>query len=377
MRMSRVNLPEIANPKLFSPQIYDRYPLKYEEQIKILQKERLHLEELVYDIDNAQILQYMDSNGEIDIKRKLLGEYALYRAKSSTQETDFVEQLIRWQLDLSKSRSQDFTSREKQQRMVYETLLSVLGSQAFEEVVARQSDDSSNVHNTFQTNDPSHSISRIDSSHAQVDEVTSYLLSSALQKGIDLKPESQRHSGDQNDVSFLKECIDSILEGYSSGNNNQGKTLDDEKSSSELELALKDLRLAHSYLTRRFENDRNEHLRSIDQLTKTNEELSHELLAFHSKFRNIQTKYSELQKETTQLEEKLRLNSLTSLSSPEADASSLNSVGSNGGRPQSLAIMRKEFKKVLSETQRKYETELREERELRRSLERELASQQQ
>ena len=199
------------------------------------------------------------------------------------------------------------------------------------------------------------------------------------------------------------------------------KANEDEKEKSkdkqihELNIALSDLQLAHNFLTRQFENDRLEYSRDIEKLTRTNRELQEKLLNYHSDLVKAENKLQKAE---------LKLDSLTSLSqslkpetllkhdtgtpssgleSPFRDVtfpdmvspldvattrgtSSVDGSNSTPGTPvgntnlelgssipsNSLSIMQNEFKKLLTETQRRYETEINRERNLRLQLEKEL-----
>ena len=199
------------------------------------------------------------------------------------------------------------------------------------------------------------------------------------------------------------------------------KANEDEKEKSkdkqihELNIALSDLQLAHNFLTRQFESDRLEYSRDIEKLTRTNRELQEKLLNYHSDLVKAENKLQKAE---------LKLDSLTSLSqtlkpetlskhdtgtpssgleSPFRDVtfpdmvspldvatargtSSVDGSNSTPGTPvgntnlelgssipsNSLSIMQNEFKKLLTETQRRYETEINRERNLRLQLEKEL-----
>ena len=202
---------------------------------------------------------------------------------------------------------------------------------------------------------------------------------------------------------------------------NDSETNEDEREKSkdkqihELNIALTDLQLAHNFLTRQFENDRLEYSRDIEKLTRTNRELQEKLLNYHSDLAKAENKLqkAELKLDSlTSLSQSLRPETLSKhdtetpssgLESPFRDvtfpelvspldvATSRGTFSADGSNStpetpvgntsfelgssipsNSLSIMQKEFKKLLTETQRRYETEINKERNLRLQLEKQL-----
>lgn len=374
--MSQLKLLQSANPILFSAEEYDRYPTTHVELKQYL--EAPHAPERP-----ATIIDYLDSilfceeDNEIDLKKKLSVEYALYKASGLASSVASLEELQNWctQISNGDGRNVDQETKEK----LYSSLLAGLQSVSIENVSALAL-MSANLGRNGDDYDRSLSSSR-HLQQSQMEELTSYLISSSLQKGIDLKPiEKQQPLPD--DMNFLKQCIDDLIS-KCEAKEQVVRVQSPVKSSSELELALKDLQLAHSFLTKKFEGDRNEYIHNIERLSKTNKELSNELQSFQSQISDLKENCKNLEDQRKKLKDELsqssfvtpRAQSSADVSFPMSPTSDMSSP-SGSGRPYSLAIMRAEFKKILSETQKKYERELQEERQTRKQLEKELASRQ-
>lgn len=147
----------------------------------------------------------------------------------------------------------------------------------------------------------------------------------------------------------------------------------------ELETAFEDLQLAHSFLTKQFEKDRAEHIQNVEQLQNTNKELHQKILECHSNLSQSETKLQEMDIEVKRLKESSSLENdfvrNIDLSSPVPSPINLLNPESptlSNGNGHSFSIMKMEFKRMLAESQRKYEREIQEERESRMHVEKEL-----
>lgn len=258
------------------------------------------------------------------------------------------------------------------------------------------------------------------SSDDNIQELTSYLLSNTIKKGIDLRPK-----GEMNDsTQFLKNCIDSLIEviitnrtnssvsqievSSSNNHNNNSKDTDKDKDEpntsmdskckeletklAEMTTAFNDLQLAHNFLTKQYENDHNDSMKNIEKLTRTNKELQEKILKYHS----ILSKREDYNKihETDDNNQSNTINkdnensifhssnkSFTSpilghreIWTPQTPSSNKNSISTinNTINSPSLSMMKNEFRRLLTETQRKYEKEIDQERQIRKQLQYEL-----
>lgn len=221
-----------------------------------------------------------------------------------------------------------------------------------------------------------------------IQDLTSYLISNSIKSGINLKPTNL-----DNPVQFLKSAIDEILktkrsespaldrssnidmESSVSPINHQENTVDTQ----ELETALKDLQLAHSFLTKQFEHSRAEQSQTIGKLTTTNRQLQDKLLKYHSKVAKLEEKLRDSEANKRSLEEEIskskaqdNLMISSPIIAPELFTPASPTSPSSNGNSHSITVMRNEFKRMIIETQKKYEKELAEEREKRQKLELEL-----
>ncbi|CCD24252.1 Pea2p NDAI_0C05930 [Naumovozyma dairenensis CBS 421] len=437
-----LNLLRKVNPVLFSEERYDEYPLNHDELIQYLNTPstlNYHSRPLT-NVDYSDYLVYRkgDSRHEIDFEKKLLSEYVLFWIQS---EHNKKKKKCKGQDEnnshFSKNiKLEDFLTLKPYSEEWYDCVLDILQMGNATEVV-----DLSMSNKILSEFVKSHKVRDLSENDEGLEEVTSYLLSSAIQNGIDIKPTKL-----DNPIEFLKNGIDSILEArkrdFSSDNNNtdskedrnlanqvgrstsedlnkkinnnNGNNYDsygdnnenaDENGSStmvrsekltEIETAFKDLQLAHNFLTKQFEHDRAGYVQDIEKLTRTNRELQDKLLNSHLVLSKTENKLHEAEKEKEELKEQshnnsndgsfhdsqvqaqqleINIDSLKSpLLSPElwGPLSPVSITSANGSH--SISIMRNEFKRMLNETQRKYEKELNEERQLRVKLEKDLES---
>ena len=166
----------------------------------------------------------------------------------------------------------------------------------------------------------------------------------------------------------------------------------------DLKTALKDLQLAHNFLTDKFAKDRFDSTEKIDKLTKKSTKLSNELTEFQTNLQYEQDKYLKIvhqlnEKENTidmlqskidQLEQQALAE--TALPSPglphlfaSSDTDSIHSTTSNGSPAStgnsssySISLMRQEFKKIVQQMNTKHEIELQREVDKRLKLEKQL-----
>ena len=417
-------------------------------------------------VDQLDYLFYLDSNTqELDLDKKLAVEYALFQLqllkqeetidnndtttttdtndniengnnknnnKSSSNSSNFDDELI----DFESLQNNDFKSLNGLKKLLF-TLNKVNGldldlnklkhleSQNHHRNINTNNTNTTTNRDTGLSNDPSHKTIRNSNSSGvnsnetftdnnsnsagnnlsddNIQEVTSYLLSNTIKKGIELRPKGEINDSTQ----FLKNCIDSLIDvivanrqnnktsqNNSSTNNNHKKDdLTDvtnpkykelETKLTEMTTAFNDLQLAHNFLTKQYENDHNDSLKNIEKLTRTNKELQEKLLKYHSTLSK-----REINNETHDNNDNDNENSIfhspgKSFSSPilghpeiwtpHTPSSNKNNVSnSNSGmNSPSLSMMKNEFRRLLTETQRKYEKEINQERQMRKQLQYEL-----
>lgn len=372
-----MQLLERANPWLFSEETYEEYPLEYEELKHYLANDVNtcfpHRKSRPYThIDYLDFLLYKrDGSGSgIDLEKKLLCEYALYQVQSHQKQSKLR--------DVSSVTLKQLTEMESQSAEWYEYLLVLLESINATKVDAplfnigkMSSDRKPNVRGLQRSN-------TIIRTNGALQELTSFVLSSAIKKGIELKPVNM-----DNPIEFLKDAIESLTSHSQENSEPLEETVDDiHKQKEELETAFKDLQLAHSFLTKQFENDRTEYLQNTEKIQNTNKELQQKILDYHadlskseSQLGKAQLEVKELKAATKRDSEKIRSLDMSSpvpsldFRYPESPTLSLNNT--NG---HSISIMRTEFRRMYAESQRKYEREIQEEREARLLLEKELAA---
>ncbi|SCU81503.1 LAFA_0C05380g1_1 [Lachancea sp. 'fantastica'] len=354
--VDQMKLLKWGNPRLFSDSLCDYYPTSYDDLNAWLARDReLPLEVPIAgptQVDLLDAVLYRKKDGELDLEHKLRAEYALFQATSGNL----------------KAEQQNQASLKNKSEIL--SLIRELGSVALNEDnleklwrVQRDSEDGE------EDAIPSPSASR-NLQQKQLDEVTSYLLSSALQRDINLKP--PREVAPHDDVAFVKQCIDALMNVV----NKQPTDLPEGKApqtNDDTTTALKDLQLAHSFLTKKFENDRNEYLHSIEKLNRTHKELVQENTTHISKISDLEDKCKSLEHQKDILTRHVE-GLTTSITPTTILASPLSSPGSatGNGNSYSIGAMRAEFKKILTETRLKHEEELDRELSLRRTLEKEL-----
>ncbi|CCK71222.1 Pea2p KNAG_0G01640 [Huiozyma naganishii CBS 8797] len=385
--MMDIALLKRANPLLFTTERYDEYPTDPEELLQLLSSEAnsdLSARERPFtELDQLDFLLYRDSvTGELDVHKKLACEYALYHAERIRRHRGgdhHGEKHVGFQdLKDSKTGSDEWFTR----------LVTLLSEISGDKMDLSQLEKTA-VHQTR----PGDASNRQGVARDQQDalhELTSYMLSSSIKNGIHIRPSDNV----DDPVKFLKNGIESLIESASTANTNTNST--DERDATETKLAelttaFKDLQLAHSFLTKQFENDHTDHMRDIEKLTRTNRELQEKLLNYHSNLSKIEKKLKDNEHELrhSRARDEVAGNHSIALDSPGKMASTPNlnhesmwgvhtadqneTLGATPGSP-SLSIMKNEFKRLLTETQRKYEREIGQEREIRRQLEKELKS---
>ncbi|AAS54625.2 AGR135Cp [Eremothecium gossypii ATCC 10895] len=342
-----------SNKVAFSESRLDLYPTSYEELKSFLTTHSLEDGE-GGDVAVGLREQYLGGEGlnriselQLDIEKKLFSEYAKYRVRAAPQDR-FLKLLV-----------------EQREAGLLEGIVAVLQEQlaVYEQHV---SDDS--------LTPPGKQAGH------ELEEIASYLISSMIQNGMEIQTQGQ--IGQTLDTKEIcKRCIDQLLDNSSASG---GTSLPSRSCTpvikehrpeelDEVYTAFEDLQLAHKFLTEKFESDRKHYLQEIEQLNRTNRELQQELS-------NYQSRLSQAREQISKLESMTPPTSVsTDSNTPPRDMfpKSPPSIGSNASASSpvsaSFIMMKQEFKKLLNETQNKYERELREERELRKKLESQLA----
>ncbi|EDO16774.1 hypothetical protein Kpol_526p27 [Vanderwaltozyma polyspora DSM 70294] len=392
-----LKLMERANPLLFSQERIDEYPLKYDELKQYLNAKDsngsflpLHQENMMHtEGDYLDFLLYRknDNDTSIDLNKKLACEFALYQVQKQKRQGGLPKELSVSvdKLMKLKPQSQDWN---EQMMSILESInaieldTSVLkpngGDLGNSMLIGKEgthmngfASKNVSVSNLLHNGEKSLSPDDIPDNRNPdviIQELTSYLLSNAITKGIVVKPERV-----DDPVEFLKSSIDSIINESSQNERlitearkQSIKRSNTYKNSKELEIAFKDLQLAHNFLTKQFENDREEYSRDIEKLTSNNNELQQKVLNYHSSLLTAENTMDELEKKLK--EEKLKNTHTEQIFSP------VTPMSASSNNSQSITIMRNEFKKMLSDTQKRYEQELEEERQARFRLEKELES---
>ncbi|CCF56532.1 hypothetical protein KAFR_0B02340 [Kazachstania africana CBS 2517] len=352
-----------ANPLLFTQERYDEYPLNPIELAQHLStnKNQTSSTDLVNrnrpytDVDTLDYLFYMDDTiEEIDLEKKLACEFAifqtsLYSKQNSKDTTVTMDKLLNLEIGSDEWCKQMIALLNS----INGTNLSVSRLKHF---TKNHNDDMEN-----NSNEKDDSTSFKNDQMEIIQEITSYLLSNSIKNGIELKP----NITDVDDpLKFLKSNIDSLLE-VSKSNTIVKNHADTNNKVDEINTAFEDLKLAHNFLTKQYEHDRSEHSKDVEKLNRTNKELQEKLLQYHS----LLTK-NENNTDNTRSTSNSDLWNQNILNSPDLNSS--NHTSPNGS--YSLSIMRNEFKRLLMDTQRKYETELENERKFRIELEKKLDS---
>lgn len=332
-----------ANPVLVSQDRCDEYPMEYDELKHYLASNGV--EDLptrrTKTYTNVDFLDHLlyKSGASVDFDRKVACEYALYLIQSEKRERSSVD-------------IESLMALKPKSREWYESVVGLL-----------ESINASDLEFPQYGGETLKRSKTIVKNRSDLQELTSFVLSNAVKKGIDLEPNNMDDS-----LEFLKAAFDTICSGSGAKQ--------DPIQKDPLETAFKDLQLAHSYLTKQFENDRNEYLENIEKLNRTNKELQQRLLDYHSDLSQIEEKLQRAELELACSKEKQRSMHITSPifshdSWTEASPGSAKSTNSNA---YSIPIMRTEFKRLLTESQRRYEKELQEERAARAELQKELES---
>ncbi|AET40288.1 Pea2p Ecym_5548 [Eremothecium cymbalariae DBVPG len=362
INMSNMELLVESNRGMFSTDKLDLYPRNYEDLKQFLLVHSLEDDKCDTLVDTGvSYLPRQKTMGkaammDIDIEKKLFLEYAKYKANGSPQDR-FLKLLLE--------------PKEK------ELLLGMAG------VLREQVDTYEQVFKDKSLLWDRQSRQQLQEGQ-HLEEVASYLISSMIQKGIEIQ--SQGDSTETLDTrDMCKLCIDSLLEqcqtvvaqGPSIENSSESDVKAEKSRHSnagELKTAFQDLQLAHKFLTEKFEDDRKQYLQQIEQLERTNRELQQELLNYHSQLSKAREQINKLESATpptsVSTEHNTPIQDIFSKSPPSmGSTSSISSPAS-----MSFVIMKQEFKKLLSETQNKYERELKDERDLRKKLEAQLSS---
>lgn len=354
---------------------------------------------------NTSLSTSVTGNIELDLDKKLACEFAIYqthiRNKSQKKKDKDRDSRVTITKDFNQLLQMKMGSDEWFEEMIYllESInatnidLSSLNGMA----IASNDEKSNNSAAASRSGYKLDNVSNNANSDTNMQETISYILSNSIKNGVDIKPQFQSvkddlRNGNSSEKEYLRNIIDSVITMAKNNRDNEKTNAkseeDNEKKMKEMNIALNDLQLAHNFLTRQFENDRIEYSKDIEKLTKTNRELQEKLLNYHSDLVKTENELQDAQ-------EKLQIKELNpaiqgsntpllkgisdeiGIMSPinidhdniRSSQSSLDSKGEGKGSSYSLTLMRNEFKKLLTETQRKYEVELAKERELRKELE--------
>ncbi|KAG0659105.1 hypothetical protein C6P45_001902 [Maudiozyma exigua] len=344
-------------------------------------------------------------NIELDLDKKLACEFAIYqthiRSKSQQKKSKNRDSKATIPKDFNHLLQMKIGSDEWFEEMLYllESINATnidLGSLSGMSIASKD-EKSINGASASYSGNKTDNVFNNDNNDTSMQETISYILSNSIKNGVDIKPQFKNikddlYNGNSSEKEYLRNIIDSVIEMAKNNRDNEktnGKSEEDnEMKMKEMNMALNDLQLAHNFLTRQFENDRIEYSKDIEKLTKTNRELQEKLLNYHSNLVKTENELQETQEKLQMKElnptiqgsntpifkgivDDLGIMSPINIDRDNARSSqgSLDSKGEGKGSSYSLTLMRNEFKKLLTETQRKYEIELTKERELRKELE--------
>ncbi|AMD22220.1 HGL120Cp [Eremothecium sinecaudum] len=336
---------------IFSSERIDHYPLEYEDLKKYLTENAIEDENmrLIVDVDDSYLSGEGAGDGEeFDIQNKLYLEYANYRSGPAVQR-QFLDVI---------------TERQEQELLV--GMVDVLKEkvniysrhiQELKDTIAHQKHENPAEHDH------------------RLDELLSYMLSAMIKGGVDFHSQVET----RDTLELCRKGIDILLERCLAEKRKSNAQLRNSSwtdingaPEAELKTALEDLQLAHRFLTERYRADRKQSMKQIEYLSKVNKDLQQELLSYHSRFCQARdqiqafdvTPPSTISTHNTPPSEDLQ-------KSPRSVQSNLSVQTSTSA---SFQVMKKEFKKMLNETQYRYEMELKQERELRRKLEEQISS---
>ncbi|CAL9733576.1 protein Pea2p [Monosporozyma servazzii] len=426
-----------SNPLLFAPERYDEYPLDPIELSQFLnnslqQEDNSNLlrDRPFTSVDQLDYLFYVDpKTQELDLEKKMAVEYALFQLQLLRQDNDELNDKI---TSFEELRGDDLKTVDGLRDLLL-TLNSVNGLELdlnklnlldtkFTDESAEMAQKTGNNNNTGNTDGSVNDLNseklntkqdakynKFNHTHNNkrndddIQQLTSYLLSNTIKEGIELRPQ-----GGMNDsTEFLKNCMDSLIKIAVQNKNDTSNTKTHSSNDSEVDnqqyardpdsfdqkyqaletkltemtTAFNDLKLAHSFLTKQYENDHNDSSKDIEKLSRTNKELQEKLLSYHSSLAKREAKDNRSSNEHS------RTNSIfnspsKNLSSPvlgysdnwipqTPSTSEANGDGTSINSP-SLSMMKSEFRRLLTETQRRYEREISQERQKRKQLQAEL-----
>lgn len=367
-----LSLLQCANPLLFSQKNYEEYPFEYQDLKRYLgtnddgeNTPRRNIKPFTH-INYLDMLLYQN-DGNFDLNRKLVSEYALFQVQRSKKLNKLPQLDDFYQLENLKQ-LQPFTAEWYRFILV---LLESINATNIEPLLLKNSHPLKMLEQMsgtdLQTRTPTDS-----STAGTLQDLTSYVVSRAVQRNIELKP---LHLDDQ--VEFLKTAFNTILDSETPARN-----MNNDENKQSLQTAVNDLQLANNFLTKQFRNDHAAYVQNIEKLQRTNKELQQKVLDYHSELVKSEQKLQEMEKTIKEMEHSNAGNRSSNFNytSPvmtsemwfpgsPASASSGNSISSSS---QSIGVMRTEFKKLLTETQRKHDRELQLERESKLELQKEL-----
>lgn len=353
-----------ANPLLFSEENYEEYPFEYRDLKRYLSANDDGENTPRRNVKPCTHINYLDmllyqQDDNVDLNRKLVCEYALFLVQRA-QKSNKLPQVDRFYRFQNLHGLEPFSSDWYQHVVV---LLESINATNIESLLLQDPHQLKMLEQMsrtdLQTRKPADA-----STAGAVQELTSYVVSRSVQRNIELKP---LHMDDQ--VEFLKTAFNTILDNGAPARSMIGD--DDDKQN--LQTAVKDLQLANNFLTKQFENDHAYYVQNIEKLQRTNKELQQKVLDYHSNLVKAEQKSRENPKpRKTSSNFNYQSPVMTSEAWFPSSPVSPNSGNSSSSTSQSIGVIRSEFKKLLTETQRKHERELQLERESKLQLEKEL-----
>ena len=394
-----------ANPLLFAPERYDQYPLQPQELMQYLTSASAAVAPRpATTTDELDYLLYTNSgkngngsndaapNLDLDLDKKLACEFALYQTHMHNQEQKKgTEKKGKGQLDFTQLTTLRVGSEEWFEEMLglMESinatnidLDALRGGPETRSKTLSMVGDSTGMAMSAATiavgsngakmggNDAGEATATKDipsSGADELQEVISYILSSAIKSGVDIRPKAVSDGSQQE---FLRTLVDEMLQRANNSSVTAASSAsaadDSAQKNNELNTALGDLQLAHTFLTKQYENDRSTHAQDIAKLTRANRELQEKILQYHDDLHNAQEQLRE-----THTSVGAGVGASASL--PELPLISPSEEGSApGSSSYSLGLMRTEFQRLLAESERNHEAELARERAARQELEKQL-----
>lgn len=146
-----------------------------------------------------------------------------------------------------------------------------------------------------------------------MDELVSTILSLAVQKNIDLPSiDSNKVSNSNGRIEWFKECIYKVANNGNdikdNNDNSHKKSIDETNiynNTNDNETALKDLQFAHSYLTKKYEEEMSQHSKYVSDLINKNKHCEELLKNTTLELAKVTNQQLRLELQNTELTEKL------------------------------------------------------------------------